>query len=450
MNLIEKYNIPGPRYTSYPTVPYWDQQRFSIPLWQNNLKDSLNKINRNAGVSVYIHLPFCESLCTFCACNKHITRNHDVEVKYIGYLLKEWQQIRSRMPKPPVIKTLHLGGGTPTFFSPSNIKRLIEGIMTSAVMPDKHDYSVEGHPNNTTQAHLRELVELGFDRVSFGVQDYAREVQLAINRIQPFERVKTVTNMARESGIASVTHDLIFGLPFQNQTSMADTINKTLSLRPDRIAFYSYAHVPWVKGSGQRAYKKSDLPNEQNKRKLYEFGKQKLLNAGYVEIGMDHFALPADRLYKALVGQHLHRNFMGYTEDRTDVLIGLGVSAISDCWTAFSQNEKTVRDYYARLDKDASPIYRGHLLSDEDLVIRQHILNLMCGFKTRWLKQDEHYRAEILVNLEEFEKDKLVECNSNGVNVTNNGRTFIHNICMAFDLHLLRDTTNRQLFSMTV
>lgn len=450
MNLIQKYNIPGPRYTSYPTVPCWDQERFSIPLWHKNLNDSFNKINNSSGISVYIHLPFCESLCTFCACNKHITRNHDVEVKYIGYVLKEWQQIRSRIRQPPVIKTLHLGGGTPTFFSPPNIKYLIEEIMASAVMPAEHDYSFEGHPNNTTQAHLQELVELGFDRVSFGVQDYAREVQLAINRIQPFERVKTITQMARESGFASVTHDLVFGLPFQTRTSMTDTINKTLSLRPDRIAFYSYAHVPWVKGSGQRAYKKSDLPDEQTKLSLYELGKQKLLTAGYVEIGMDHFALPEDRLYKALVEQHLHRNFMGYTESRTDVLIGLGVSAISDCWTAFSQNEKTVREYYARLDKNDSPIHRGHLLSAEDIVIRQHILNLMCGFKTRWLAQDKHCRAEILQNLEEFEKDKLIQCISEGVNVTRKGRKFIRNICMAFDLHLRHDTTNRQLFSMTV
>ena len=450
MNLIKKYNVPGPRYTSYPTVPYWDQDRFSIPLWYKNLNTSLNQINNNSGISVYIHLPFCESLCTFCACNKHITRNHDVEIKYIGYVLKEWQQIRSTMPKTPVIKALHLGGGTPTFFSPQNIKGLIEKIMESAVMPDERDYSVEGHPNNTTQAHLQELIELGFDRVSFGVQDYAREVQQAINRIQSFEQVKTVTQLSRESGFTSVTHDLIFGLPFQTPTSMTDTINKTLSLRPDRIAFYSYAHVPWVKGSGQRAYKKSDLPGEQTKRRLYELGKQKLLAAGYVEIGMDHFALPQDRLYKALVDQQLHRNFMGYTESRTDVLIGLGVSAISDCWSAFSQNEKTVRDYYARLDKDESPIHRGHLLSAEDIVIRQHILNLMCEFKTRWQVQDKHYRTEILQNLYEFEKDNLVQIISKGVNVTEKGRKFIRNICMAFDLHLLHDTTNRQLFSMTV
>ncbi len=450
MNLIQKYNIPGPRYTSYPTVPYWDQEKFSIPLWHKNLGCSLSQVNNEQGISLYIHLPFCESLCTFCACNKHITRNHDVETQYIGYLLKEWQQIRSRMPRPPVIKELHLGGGTPTFFSPHNIKHLIKEITTSAVVPEQHEYSVEGHPNNTTRDHLEVLFELGFDRVSFGVQDYAAQVQRAINRIQPFERVRQVTNMAREIGFASVTHDLIFGLPFQTLLSMEDTINKTLNLRPDRIAFYSYAHVPWVKGSGQRAYKESDLPSEHNKRKLYESGKQKLQDAGYLEIGMDHFALPEDRLYKAQQEHRLHRNFMGYSESRTDVLIGLGLSAISDCWTAFAQNEKTVREYYAKLDRDNSPILRGHLLTAEDVVIRQHILNLMCSFETRWQVQDEHCRGEILQNLKEFEKDQLVGLKPEGVNVTDKGRTFIRNICMAFDLHMFHDKSSYQLFSMTV
>ena len=450
VNLIKKYNIPGPRYTSYPTVPYWDIQNFSISAWQKKLSDSLQQMPENAEISLYIHLPFCESLCTFCACNKHITRNHDVEQIYIEYLLKEWRQLRSQMVSPPVIRELHLGGGTPTFFSPQNISYLVERIMESVVKPDQHEYSVEGHPNNTTPAHLKSLFKLGFDRISFGVQDYSATVQQAINRIQPFERVQKVTQLARETGFASVTHDLVFGLPFQTQSSIRDTIDKTLALKPERIAFYSYAHVPWIKGSGQRAYDKSDLPDEHDKRRLYEIGRQRFLQAGYIEIGMDHFALPQDRLYQAYKEHRLHRNFMGYTENRTDNLIGLGVSAISDYWQAFTQNVKTVKEYYAKLDNGDSPILRGHLLSDEDLVIRQHILNLMCRFKTCWQAQDKHCRKEIVQNLQEFEKDGLIGLSPFGVDVTETGKMFIRNICMAFDLKLLNDKSDFRLFSMTI
>ncbi len=450
MDLIKKYNVPGPRYTSYPTVPYWREENFSAPLWYRELDAAIKKTDDLEGISLYIHLPFCESLCTFCACNKHITRNHEVEVKYIEYLLKEWQLVRSRMKSSMTISELHLGGGTPTFFSPDNLRLLIQSIMDDIVKPDEACYSFEGHPNSTTPAHLEALFDLGFDRASFGVQDYSEKVQMAINRIQSYRRVAQVTHKARQAGFTSVTHDLIFGLPFQTPESMNETISKTLRIRPDRIAFYSYAHVPWVKGSGQRAYNTSDLPDSHTKRRLYENGKQRLLNAGYIEIGMDHFALPEDRLYKALEATRLHRNFMGYTENHTNILIGLGVSAISDCWTAFSQNAKTVRDYCARLDRDEAPILRGHLLSDEDLTIRRHILNLMCGFETRWHERDLHYRDTILRNLNEFEKDQLVEICSDRVRVTPKGKTFIRNICMAFDLHMMRDEAGTRLYSMTV
>ena len=419
-------------------------------MWHKRLSTSTSNTSNQKGISLYIHLPFCESLCTFCACNKHITRNHNVETQYISYLLKEWQQIRSQIKSQLVIRELHLGGGTPTFFSAENIRYLIEKILADTIKADAHNYSFEGHPNNTHLDHLEALYDLGFDRVSFGVQDYCARVQQAINRIQPFDRVQQVTTRARQAGYCSVTHDLIFGLPFQTHDSMDETISKTLKIKPDRIAFYSYAHVPWIKGSGQRAYKFSDLPDSQTKRRLYETARQRLLTAGYVEIGMDHFALPEDRLYIALQENRLHRNFMGYTESQTDVLIGLGVSAISDCGFAFSQNVKTVRDYYARLDKDESPIFRGHLLSEEDIVIRQHILNLMCRFETHWQTRDKRQRTIILNNLVEFKKDKLIEIASDRISVTQKGKTFIRNICMAFDLRMMRDQPDARLYSMTV
>ena len=450
MNLIEKYNVPGPRYTSYPTVPYWDEEQFTTAEWDKKFSQTIMAQDANAQISLYIHLPFCESLCTFCACNKHITRNHSVEKKYIAYLLKEWRQIISRMASPPVIKELHLGGGTPTFFSAENLGDLINSIFADALRPQEYSYSFEGHPNSTTGDHLQTLIALGFDRVSFGVQDYAENVQKAINRRQPFERVKKITGLSRELGYTSVTHDLIYGLPFQTIASNNETMARTVQLRPDRIAFYSYAHVPWIKGSGQRAYQESDLPDSVLKRRLYENGRQALLQAGYVEIGMDHFALPNDRLFKAMEQGHLHRNFMGYTENHTNVLIGLGVSAISDCWSAFSQNVKTVREYFQCLDNGTSPAFRGHILNEEDLILRKHILNLMCNFSTQWQPADKSFRPLIIENLEEFEKDGLVSLSADHVSVTDPGRAFVRNICMAFDLRMKRHDSEIKLFSMTV
>ena len=267
-SLIQKYNVPGPRYTSYPTVPYWEEDLFQVEDWKRTLLKSFEESNDSEGISLYIHLPFCESLCTFCGCNKRITKRHEVEDPYITAVLKEWQMYCDLLPNKPIIKEIHLGGGTPTFFSPENLKFLIDGIFRSAEKADGHEFSFEGHPNNTTREHLQTLYELGFRRVSFGVQDYSDKVQLAIHRIQPFHNVAKVTFWAKEIGYTSIGHDLIFGLPFQTLQDVQDTIDKTKSLQPDRLAFYSYAHVPWVKGNGQRGFKDEDLPKDDEKRQL--------------------------------------------------------------------------------------------------------------------------------------------------------------------------------------
>lgn len=449
MNLTEKYNVPGPRYTSYPTVPFWDDDSFSSWRWVQHLGQASTNSGQQ-GISLYIHLPFCESLCTFCACTKHITRNHGVEQTYIGYLLKEWALVRRRLGRNPVIRELHLGGGTPTFFSPESLRDLLSGIFAEAVMPEQRSYSLEGHPNNTRRSHLHALAELGFDRVSFGVQDYDPVVQRAINRIQPFENVERVTLAAREAGFGSVTHDLVFGLPFQTLDGIGQTIDKTLRLRPDRIALYSYAHVPWIKGNGQRAYQESDLPEAPTKRLMYQNCRQQLLTAGYLDIGMDHFALPGDSLAQARQNGRLHRNFMGYTDSPTSMLVGLGMSAISDCGTAFAQNMKTVREYYQHLDRGELPILRGHILDEQDRVMRRHILDLMCRFASPWHPQDLPWRAHIKDNLAELERDGLVEVSNEKVTVTPQGQGFVRNICMAFDLRLERQTPGQKLFSMTV
>jgi len=450
--LIRKYNIPGPRYTSYPTVPYWDHESFSLDQWQQSFVRSFEESNDKSGISLYIHLPFCESLCTFCACHKRITKQHSVERPYLEAVLKEWQIYIDLLGNKPVISELHLGGGTPTFFSPNNLKFLIEEILSKAIVGEHPEFSFEGHPNNTTSEHLEVLKQLGFTRVSFGVQDYDAKVQSAIHRIQPFENVQKVTLSARNAGYKSVSHDLIFGLPFQTWESMQQTIEKTKSLMPDRIAFYSYAHVPWIKGTGQRGFDEQDLPSPEQKRALYENGKELLSKMGYIEIGMDHFALPSDALYKSMQQKKIHRNFMGYTSSSTQLMIGLGMSAISDSWYAFAQNEKSVEEYIQKIEQRVLPVIHGHILNQEDLIVRRHILNIMCLLETSW--EDEKMNLpemeEIVCRLNEMKKDGLIQLENKRLTVTETGRAFVRNIAMAFDLRLLRSKPDSRIFSMTV
>ena len=451
-NLVNKYNVPGPRYTSYPTVPYWNMETFTLNEWKKTVIKSFNQSNADEGISIYIHLPFCESLCTFCGCNKRITKRHDFEAPYVNAVLKEWSLYINVFDKKPIIKELHMGGGTPTFFSPENLKRLINGILNQSILADDYEFSFEGHPNNTTKEHLSILYDLGFRRVSYGVQDYNEKVQKAIHRIQPFENVKRVTQLAREIGYTSISHDIIFGLPFQDISHVEETIEKTCLLKPDRIAFYSYAHVPWIKGNGQRGFDDDDLPIAEVKRKQYEFGKKQLENAGYVEIGMDHFALKTDSLYTSMSQEKLHRNFMGYTASKTKMMIGLGVSSISDSWYGFAQNVKGIEEYYDLLNENIIPTYRGHILNNEDLIIRKHILNLMCAFKTSWIDSDMRFDElpDVLIKLKEMVEDNLIEINSKELIITQKGKPFVRNICMAFDVLLQRTKPETQLFSMTI
>jgi oxygen-independent coproporphyrinogen III oxidase len=451
-SLIQKYNVSGPRYTSYPTVPYWEEELFETEQWKNSLLKSFEESNASEGISLYIHLPFCESLCTFCGCHKKITKRHEVEHPYIQAVLKEWQLYCELFPKKPIIKEIHLGGGTPTFFSPENLETLINGILESSEVAEHYEFSFEGHPNNTTKAHLKKLFDIGFRRVSFGIQDYAPSVQKAINRIQPFHNVAKVTFWAKEIGYHSIGHDLIFGLPFQKLEDVLDTINKTNSLQPDRLAFYSYAHVPWIKGNGQRGFQDEDVPKDDEKRQLYEQGKINLIKNGYKEIGMDHFALTSDAMYKSFENKTLHRNFMGYTASKTQVMIGLGVSSISDSLYSFAQNEKNIDLYYKKLENNDLPIFRGHILTSEDQIIRKHILDLMCQFKTTWddnspiLSELEVIKNKLLV----MQQDGLIQIKSHQIEVTDAGKAFIRNICMAFDLRMNRKLPETQLFSMTV
>ncbi|HRD40356.1 MAG TPA: radical SAM protein, partial [Bacteroidia bacterium] len=272
MNLISKYNIPVPRYTSYPTVPFWDKSP-SLEEWKDLVKDCFNSTNSKDGISLYIHLPFCESLCTYCACNTRITVNHKVEEPYINTVLKEWDLYLELFNEKPLIREIHLGGGTPTFFTAENLKKLIQGILDKSNVALNAEFSFEAHPANTTIGHLITLYQLGFKRISFGIQDFDDKVQDAINRYQSFEEVKAIVDQCRAVGYTSVNFDLVYGLPFQTYASMQDTVEKVIALKPDRIAFYSYAHVPWIK-PGQRKFTEKDLPVDDDKRKLYELGKE--------------------------------------------------------------------------------------------------------------------------------------------------------------------------------
>ncbi len=448
--LIDKYNVPGPRYTSYPTVPYWDEESFSVDKWTQKLKQSFDESNAKEGISLYIHLPYCESLCTFCACNKRITKQHSVEEPYIDALLKEWNIYLDILKEKPVIKEIHLGGGTPTFFSPQNLERLLKGIFEGSEIHPEREFSFEGHPNNTNEEHLQTLYNLGFRRVSFGVQDYDPKVQKAIHRIQSFDNVKQVTETARKIGYESISHDLIFGLPFQELSSVINTIELTKSLQPDRIAYYSYAHVPWIKGVGQRGFEEKDLPNGESKRILYEKGKELLEQLDYKEIAMDHFSLESDSLYQSMINKKIHRNFMGYTSSSTQVMISLGVSSISDCWYAFAQNEKNVDDYLKRINEGQLAVCKGHILTEEDLMIRRKILNIMCFMETDFHAGETDVYADIIDRLREMETDGLITISDNKIIVKEEGRSYLRNVCMAFDLRMLRKMPTTRIFSMVV
>ena len=442
-DLIAKYNLPVPRYTSYPTVPFW-KEKIEASDWVKAFREQFRVHNSQEGISLYIHLPFCESMCSYCGCNKRITTNHKVEDEYLDAIRKEWTMYLAEMEGPPVIRELHLGGGTPTFFSPDNLKKLIDLILTDCIVHPEREFSVEGHPNNTTVEHLQTLFDLGFRRVSYGVQDNDPLVQRVINRVQPIENVQAATDNARKVGYKSVNFDLIYGLPFQSVASMEKTMWQVLDMKPDRIAFYSYAHVPWT-SKGQRLFDENDLPSADLKLELYLTGKRILTEAGYVDIGMDHFALPDDDLYIAWREGRLHRNFMGYTTQKTAMLIGLGVSSISDIGTAFAQNEKTLQDYYELLNHGILPIQKGYFMTDEDISFREYILDISCRNETQFKKEDLPLLETIsFPELDKLESDKLITRDSGKLVLTETGKHFLRNVCRAFDLHLLRNQSMDQ------
>lgn len=449
LDLLHKYDVPTPRYTSYPTVPYWDFSTIDEAKWKQSVIDAFKA--ENGELCVYIHLPFCENLCTFCACNKRITKNHKVEDPYISAVLKEWSMYRSLLTTTPVIKEIHLGGGTPTFFSADNLVQLINGITAGAIVNNNHEFSIEVHPNYTTEEHIEKLAAVGFNRISLGVQDFDPKVQFVINRIQSYEKTKEVVDWARKYNYQSINIDLIYGLPHQTVKSIEYSFHLIKSLVPDRIAFYSYAHVPW-KSKVQRRYTEEDLPVASEKWAMYSRGRELLEEAGFESIGMDHFALLSDKLFVAAASSDLHRNFMGYTTTKSKLIIGLGVSSISDSWTAFAQNEKVVEAYEEKINQGMLPLVHGHLLSEEDVIIRKNILELMCENKTRLDNKllEPDFITSAFSKLRELEADGLVTIDEKNIQVTPKGRSFIRNISVVIDARLWRKHISANTFSKAI
>lgn len=450
-SLFKKYDVPAPRYTSYPTVPYWHDNPTSNQ-WMDSLKLAFSK--SDSSWSLYLHIPYCETLCTFCGCNTVITKDHAVESPYVDHLLVEWNRYLERIPelRTRPLRQIHLGGGTPTFLSPKELERLLKPILGSVTRDPEHfEGSVEVDPRRTTEEHLRSLHALGFRRISLGVQDFDPEVQRLVNRIQPIEITEGITTKARAMGYDSVNYDLIYGLPKQDVAKFIETAKTTVRLRPDRIALYSFALVPWIK-KVQRIFKDEDLPAGPEKREIYEAARRILLQAGYVEIGMDHFALPTDSLAKSVEQKTLHRNFMGYTDHRTDVLLGIGLSAISETPTCFHQNEKVLPVYERLLAEGKIPSLRGHLLTEEDRSHREQILELMTSYETVFASDDQ--KNDVQEFLAEPLNDGLARIESRGgrdfLVVTDPGKAFLRNICMAFDRRLREKTPSTRTFSQAV
>jgi len=451
--LYNKYNVPVPRYTSYPTVPDWDTQNWNVNIWKNKVKEAFNLYNSTDGLSLYIHLPFCESLCTYCGCNTRITKNHSVEIPYIQTVLKELDLYIALWETLPELKEIHLGGGTPTFFSAENLEVLLNGIFERCFLKEDFSLSFEAHPANTTFEHLQILNNLGSKRLSLGVQDFDEKIQKVINRKQSFEDVKNVVDNARKLNYQSVNLDLIYGLPFQTLKSIEKTVDKVIELMPERIAFYSYAHVPW-KHPGQRAYSEKDLPSNEEKRALYDLGKEKLLKAGYIEIGMDHFALPQDELFEAKNKGKLHRNFMGYVVQQSRFLIGLGVSSISDVHFAYAQNVKTVEEYKMLIQSNQFALEKGHVMLKKEIVTRKNIHQVLCNkniplsiIETLDNNLLENFKTQIL----EMETEGIIGYNaSNGEYcVLPQGAPFIRNIAALLDDKQL-ETKKQQKFSSSI
>ncbi len=435
LDLVQKYNVAGPRYTSYPPAT-----KFSDALTWPELAEKIienNKTERD--LSLYFHIPFCETLCWFCGCTTVITLNHKQGDTYINYLGKEVAQMAAMLNPRRKVSQLHWGGGSPTFLQPDEIRKLGEIIHKHFKFSDDIEAGVEIDPRRLTRDHIVALKEVGFNRASFGVQDFDPTVQQAVHRIQPRDMTQQCLDWARELGFGSVNFDLIYGLPHQTAESFNRTLDTVLEMQPDRLAVFSYAHVPWVKPA-QKILEQKILPTAEVKLQLLKNVIERLTANGYVYIGMDHFARPTDELVLAQRNKTLQRNFQGYSTRGNSDIYAFGMSSISQIPDAYWQNEKDLVKYYAALDAGKVPLVRGYVVSEEDKIRRDTIMRVMCDLSLNYAAMSqrlginfaEHFERE-LESLATFEADGLVRRSPKDLEVTNTGRMFIRNIAMTFD-----------------
>ena len=453
--LLTRFDVSGPRYTSYPTadrfVDAFGEQEYVLALQQR----PQSPVGKALPLSIYVHIPFCESLCYYCACNKIITKHHDRADVYLRYLSREIDLHTAHCGVGQAVSQIHLGGGTPTFLSDEGLRDLMGMLRSNFTLVPGGEYSIEVDPRTVNADRLALLAELGFNRLSFGVQDFDPEVQKAVHRIQPAEQVFALVESARSIGFDSINVDLIYGLPKQTPDSFDRTLAQVAQLRPDRIALYAYAHLP-DRFKPQRRIIWADLPMASSKVAMLSRSLEAFSSAGYVYVGMDHFALPEDALAIAKRQGRLHRNFQGYSTQPDCDLIGLGVSAIGRVGATYSQNAKTLDDYYDRLNQGRLPVVRGLALTRDDLVRRAVIMALMCQgellfepLETSWLIDFRKYFAPELEQLQEMEQQGLVKLSAEGIEVTAMGWYFVRGIAMVFDKYLQADK-NRARFSRII
>ena len=451
--LVEKYDRPGPRYTSYPTAP-----QFHTAFAADNYIQAAQTSNQHAAkpLSIYIHIPFCQSLCYYCACNKIITQKTSRAVEYLEYLKKEIQLQAKLFDKKRSVTQLHLGGGTPTYLTQEQLTDLMDTLHSAFNLDtsEQRQFSLEVDPRTITPTQIQQLRDLGFNRISFGVQDFDPDVQKAVNRIQSDEQVEALMTAARAAQFRSISVDLIYGLPLQTVTSFNTTLDKIIALRPDRIAAYSYAHLPKLVRA-QRLIRPEDMPPPERKLELLELTIRRLCSAGYVYIGMDHFALPEDELAQARINDTLQRNFQGYSTHADCDLIGLGVSSIGKVGDTYSQNVKELSQYYAYLNKDQLPLHRGYQLNADDRLRRDVISTLMCHNRIDIATiEQQHginfneYFADALVQLQEQVADGLLTINDEAIVLLDQGNLMMRSVVMAFDAYL--GAKQRGEFSRTV
>ncbi|MDP8568691.1 oxygen-independent coproporphyrinogen III oxidase [Methylophilus aquaticus] len=447
---IERYDVSGPRYTSYPTadrfVEAFDASAYVKALEQRNISAWTQPL------SVYVHVPFCESLCFYCACNKIVTKRHEQGAQYLNYLKREIDLHLSRFDHPQTVNQCHLGGGTPTFLNDDELSALMQMLKQVFVFEAAGEYSIEIDPRTVDTQRLQHLRDLGFNRLSFGVQDFDADVQQAVHRVQSYKQVASLMQDARNMGFQSMNADLIYGLPKQTPVTFRQTISQIITLRPDRIALYGYAHLP-SRFKPQRRILHEDLPNAVDKIQMLSEAIQQLISAGYVYIGMDHFALPEDALAIAKQQGRLHRNFQGYSTMADQDILALGVSAIGKMGSTYSQNAKTIEEYYDYLDQGQLPIVRGLALNRDDLIRRAVIMAIMCHGELSYesielsymINFKEYFKTE-LQQIEEKQKQGLVYLEHDGIKVTDMGWFFVRAIAMVFDRYLQLDA-NRARFS---